>query len=485
MSKQYLKYEYRTGRIFIAFALFMQLAFMLIPIVSMRGYSPSGIVEGSVLIGYVISVALTFIIPALELNFVHMKRSVDSYLALPVSRLAMLNSILVYTFSVAGGGFLVSGTALCLLYGGQQYLAAVIGGVATIAALTAINSLVFLLANNTFDGIVMLGAYALLPAALYFAILVFEQRTVAGFNPISEKYYAFYLSPAYLGTTIFLSLTGEVEIEHFALRWLLLTAFGALSYWGLIREFVHRRSERAEQISDAPAAYPFIIPAYVFLALFMAATDARRSGLRESFVYLVIILFIYAVASFIYKRKIRVTWQMAAFFAVTVAIAAGLSYAAYETKGFGMAYSYDKAPAKERVSYYGYFHRNGNLYDEGYDLRVEMAVEGPDTELKARRRELIERLREQGIERFYSDEENELVGLYSNFTLGIIDGERSYVYYMQPPTAEELRELDRLGDLSVTGYSYDENGTYVQKELTTEEAIEIITGERQAASSGK
>ncbi|MGX8699558.1 MAG: hypothetical protein ACSW8F_06470, partial [bacterium] len=270
MPKKYLMYELRTRRMLFIFLFFSELAFMLAPH-TIFGSRTEMLVLG-VAIGYALSMGLSVLLPMLSLSFVHKKSSVDAFFALPVSRRDQLFSILAADIGFTVGSFIVNSLLLLLSTGLgnltlSQYLLGLLTAALTLAALTIVTSLLFLMGNSIFDGVVMVGGYFLLPLAVHLVMVVLDQN-VAGWDPLTDFQVALFLSPAYLAGMLTFSVFSGEEVEHVLLMGVLLAGYTAAALYGLKVQYLDRETERAENISEKPYAYPFLIHAFTFCFLF-------------------------------------------------------------------------------------------------------------------------------------------------------------------------------------------------------------------------
>lgn len=304
----------------------------------------------------------TYVFPVFLFSFVHRRRTVDMNFAAPVSRKEMLVTSLGFA-----AGFEI------LLYIVVIFIAGMLGmsmdspgmlgrlvlyGALSLAVAMAFHSLLFLLGNSILDGIIMYGLYGALASLVGLAVRVFQ----SSFLPYGDFWnlggkvgLSAYLSPSSLGYGLVkeaVNPSGMSLVPAF----LALAVFAALSWLGLKKEFIERKSERAEQVSNGFFAYPFALNAITLLAvccLMMSAVSSAHSsssGISYSLEILLffLIFFMYTIGTFIYRRRVRFTLKGILFYALSVALSMVFSSLAWQTHAFGFG---DRMPSLPRYPY--------------------------------------------------------------------------------------------------------------------------------------
>lgn len=227
-----------------------------------------------------------------------------------------------------------------------------------IAGLVFFYGTVFLLANNFFDGIVMIIAYMLLPLFLAFAVAIFQDTFVCGYNPFDLTVFG-YLSMPFMACNMFFESMNFIFREHMEyislfnrqnLDMFIFLIEAIIFGIALYITFTSHKAESVEQKSDGVFAYPSLIYIYTFIFLFILTSGvtfntnylgSAKSIFSSSIVYLFVFIF-FMIAHFVYRRKIYINMRMIVFFALTILFASSFSSIAYQTRGFGFSDNYIK-----------------------------------------------------------------------------------------------------------------------------------------------
>ena len=353
MNKNLLKYLFKSKKtaitfIFVVFILVYSMIYTLIDIE--KTYIVAlGVITA---IAYILSVVLV----PITFGFVHNKKAVDSYFSLPISRkeqlittqvfcdLVILIPVIVLTFVSLFINVFFGENVYVFSY--LLYLVLMIIGIIVI---TMFNTATFLLANSTFDGIVMIFAYLLIPALLTIAIEVFASSYIYGFESLkSEKFMSLisivYASIIGLGQSCEGMFYGEIEYRDIIFFLICISWHFVASIIILKNNFILRKVERAETISNRFASYPFIIYFYIFTLLFIFIALNSESHLASYVISFVLIFICFEIANCVYKRKIKIEIKDICFFMLSVGVALLIGYVANKTNGFGIAYRYEKNP---------------------------------------------------------------------------------------------------------------------------------------------
>lgn len=423
MSKNYFIYQLKEKRIAIIFFFVIYLAISLTSFLESDPYLIHSF-NTSIGFAYAMSILLTFVLPIALFGFVHNRRSTDVYFALPISRKQLGITSLVFMFLICFGYFFIS-SVIAYLLSRMQMPFGIFCGLLGISALSlfcllCINSLFFLIANNFFDGIIMVGAYTAFPYMLYSVISGFYMDLVAGANYISfHETFASYLSPLYLSVANFYNLI-EIEATKVgviryipsinAIYILCIVVYTLLALYGLYCSFVKRKSERAEQVSNSFFAYPFVIHSYALgiLAIFAFGLVSSRNGYRGFILYYLLLLFIYVVALFVYKRKIQLTMKSLIFFSVGSLVTIGIALVGWKSRGFGLADQYRND--LDKYVTYSYYAQVSNddlskpaTFENEDDLYVSYTLTIPVSQLDfyADAINILELCRRDSIDLFY------------------------------------------------------------------------------------
>lgn len=494
MNKQYLKYLIRQNRIAYLFFGMLYAGMTLAVFISWRGSQDVlGMLNESLLIASGLGIVLTYILPAVLLSFVHRRRSADLYFSLPIKRSELLITTIVFIIGLIWLYFTVSMTAAFLLaplMDPLRWAKYVLAMGLIIATLTLYHSALFLVANNIFDGVVMIAAYTFFPLVLFLTVEAFTNATIAGiagYNLSSGIVELF--SPFALGVNLLTSIVRSYQmlIPVSPVGPLLLVLYAVISALALRKEFVYRQTERAEQVSDGFFSYPFVIHIYAFCILIvLAAHQPSFFYLQSNLVWYLILLMIYIVAMFVYRRKVQVRLKDLAVYAGGVVLTLLLNYAAWQTHGFGLADHY-RTDVGTNLVYYYYANVDaadlGKLdnYETGRTANVTVQIKIPLVQKEAYTEvmELFETKRKEGIDGFYNPRSgytctlnvcNETVYHNGQQTDYITDNDYRYQIYT-PFTEEELVLLSEYGEIRVYYDRYvDETTNY--EDMTLEQFLE-------------
>ena len=214
MRKSFITYLFKNRKIAILF--FGILYFALVSLTAIRGFTQVDDFYSRIMIGFLISSGITMALPVIQFAFVHQKKSVDAYFSLPYSRKEILHTNLFFIWLIAFGYFLIAILFNSLFVLGKlnllHFLGLLVVAGILLACLTLSHSVIYLLANNIFDGIVMLGAYAVLTFMLIMLNNSFITNMVAG-KLAEGPGPGIYLSPLYLANT-FIESYGAHYLLH-------------------------------------------------------------------------------------------------------------------------------------------------------------------------------------------------------------------------------------------------------------------------------
>ncbi len=360
MNRNYFKYLLKERKLVLIFFFVLYLA---IPMSVFIMLSNSSRLADSVLIAFLINLCLTYALPVLSFAFVHRRRSADLYFSLPVSRTQQLVTILVFCIAVPIV-FFTTAVLLCLIAShawamAGQVLIMILYAAVIMAEMTVINSSMYLLANNLFDGIIMVCAYTFLPALIYLIFSMFISNMVAGANLSTyTSLPAAVTSPLWMNGVTFIDLLDVLHGNAFRARslYIIMPAVYALVSLLLLKiHFIDRKSERAEQVSDDILAYPAAIHLCLFLVMTAISVYVVRFSFRDSIIWYLILLFIYIVSMFVYRRSLKVEPRSLAIYGIIAAVCFGITRTAWATEGFSLARNYSLTNGQFlNYSYYVY-----------------------------------------------------------------------------------------------------------------------------------
>lgn len=432
MNKDYLKYLFKSKKGLVAFTL---IAYLLIEITCYFSVSEERLIATLAGTGVVLGIVSYALVPIM-FSYTHNKKAVDSYFALPIKRKEMLISTLTFIFLVAIVPFVILSLANLLITFVTNMpiniaafllflLIAIIGSMAVVL----FSASLFLEANTTFDGIVLICAYTLLPYILLLAFDCFQDFFVYGYDVTNILMTNMsYISLPY-AIVVNVVKTCDLFNEVFVMPNLIKLVICILwhlvvSFMALERNFLERKTERAETISNRFFSYPFIIYAYVLSLVMITAFSTFADQLGKTLIPYALIFIAYIASEFVYKRKFSISIKNIIFYVLSIAISVSLGIVAYNTKGFGLSEKYNKNPENiyYSLNYYNYDNsdlsnkeidelvNNYNNQHNGYEYFVEIVIKNKDIAKSKELIDLIESKRKDSIDCYYESKENIYLG---------------------------------------------------------------------------
>lgn len=464
MNKPYFKYLARSYKYLIVF--FFAIYFSLSILYAMPSDAYFRTYEMCTIAG-ILSACACYVLPIILFSFVHKRSSADVYHGLPISRKEHRITILLFSFAVIFGYFLLTCLFGYLVYGIGTVrilsVLAMLGYMAfTILTLLCVNSALYLLGNNILDGLVILAAYTLffLPCALAESIIA--ERMVAGTSTFLSAPIAQLLSPAVILLRNFLNLASyHSGIQFgFSILYLVIAAvYLVLGWFGLKQEFDERKSERAEAISDHPLAYPTVINMYaIVLLLVIGSGVVTRFGTDAILAYLAVLI-CYTAGTFLYRRKIQIDLKRTGIFVLEAVITLALMWVCWKTKGFGMAYQYSLNRGYVLNYEYSAAVEESDLgkhyvYEQNVYVHFTLYFSTDELDRYPELIDLLEKKRHEAIESFYRQYEDYSVSLRvynrEKYDDSIVN---DYTYHPEVLfTEEELKYISQYTDVIVQDY---------------------------------
>ena len=426
-----------------------------------------------------IAVLLCYILPIVVFKYIHDKKAVDTYFSLPLSRKELLVTGLLFcvlaTIIPSGISYLVYN----LIYESHSIPSAIgFNALVSVAStcLILFNTMLYQLANTEFDGIVMIGAYSLLPLAMLVVMEIFLETFVCGYAESSFEIIG-YLSPAYLLSALFLKNYNTFHLELDILDWkylLALIVFAIISFVIMYKLFPKRDVERAGTSSSKFFAYPFVIYTYTLLVLFGISSNYSYSyagifSFLEEFLVLYIITFaLFVIAHFVYKRKFYFNIQLPIFYVIALAISLLFCTFARSTNGFGLANDYlldsknvlyeMNCPCVNQDIYEWFEKQTGEKVDY---IDFYIKANNIDGDLTEKEITVMEKYRNIAIEQFYDKKNTEDYMNVSYISLNIRDVDHKvsrYYHFAKKIDLNTLLSLAKYDGIEVTVTC--ENGDY-------------------------
>lgn len=467
MSKNYFQYLLKSNKISLIFFFILYLAFAFTPFFMFTGTNTGSNFQSVVMISFVMSILLSFALPVILLKFTMNRTSADVFLALPLSRRSQLITILLFAFGISGGFYAVAvlftwiflATSAVKVMNG---ILLILFGLLIILIMLIVNSFLFLLANNVFDGIIIMSAYTLIPIALFFVINSFMADMVAGYyyTDLFDSGFHIYASVLLMSIKNFLPMIQSSTVnaaESFDFNFLcfiLTLVYACIAAYGLKKTFIERKAEQAEQLSDGFFAYPFIISIYAFMILLILAFKGISNSFNGKYIYYLLLFLVYVISSFVYRRKIQITKSCLILFAIFIAGSLCFASISWNTHGFGLADHYESNEG-DIISYYY------NIYnletDDGTRVSISFNLDVP-LDQKDNMKEavdILENLRRKSIDSFYSK-------IFTDYSDGSLEVSNQYVKGSHKYT------------ISSTEHYYHAQGTLSKQELKTISRYTVI-----------
>ncbi|MGI6736879.1 MAG: hypothetical protein ACOX41_06170 [Anaerovoracaceae bacterium] len=458
MNKKYLRFLFDQYRVSLLFFLVIYAAAVLIQVLLDDGSSGRENIAAALELAGGMSMAIAFFMPLPLFSYLHRRRSVDMYGAIPYSRTAQLLTNLAFAYIYAFGTFLL---AWLVLLGPARHAGIGAGLLVSYLIMMALicltlmlfNSALFTIGNNIVDGVIILAAYTALPLTLLLLLSAFQDNMVPAlldYNSDLAKWFSpLAMSGQITSSLADMSLTKGAVTMFDARTIIVLLCFCVVSCLILRSQVLRRSMERAEQVSNSRLAYPLIIPLYaliVLISFFMSAKSGDSVGLL--LLEVVVVFVAYAVGQFIYRRTLRPNRRMLIGFAVCVAASALFTFAAWQTHGFGEGDKFVRLPPGKVEYSYSYkadpsdLSMPGDMDKDLADVTFQVNVPADGRDGEAAR--LMEDLRRRESEEFYDSffrPENYYDSTLNVSLPGVDEGYLSYSINGRGLTEDQLRTI--------------------------------------------
>ena len=385
IDKNYFTYLLRSKKIAWLFCFVMYMAISLSEYLSI-GVNRQNLFFNSLVISSGLSLLMMFVLPIILFAFVHRKRSCDQYFSLPIKRKNLLFTTIAFSFLLTMGYYVATSIVSMVLAWGTIHQAQFISYLVSTAylaigtiCLLLINSAIYLLANNIFDGIVLLLAYSAIPVLILITsntildtllisfISSFDSNGLL-FSPIGIIFYNFYklVTPVMSGAPI-------TSVDFSLFQNCMVIVYTIVACFLLKKHFIQRKTERAEQTSNTFLSYPFIINFYLLFCLFIIAFSSLQTTIGEFIIVYLVLFFIYIISIFIYKRKLKFYWKNALYFVIAAIVSNSFSHFIYANKAFGLPYLYPTNTGDYLYYNYNYYDPDSQ-YDEDNDAYTNVSL---------------------------------------------------------------------------------------------------------------
>lgn len=317
-------------------------------------------------------IGLSYLLPLFNYRFIQYKKSVDTFLSLPIKKATLFKTIFAFSlFELIAPFFVNSLLALIIIflkgyYIDIPYYFIYIVFISVFAfVLLVINTFITIKCNTSIDTIICMVAYSVLPFAIFGAILSFIERYVVGtyfyddeiLNFISVLFYFMNYGFAILSKALSSQTSNQINYINSI-------GFGVLSillYCFTIKSFVKRSGEAAEQITSSKLMYKLIIPAYTVLCFMLVSIENRLS---DYFVFLIVVFIVYMIGIFIANREVKITKTSIILFIIFVIFTNVLGYVFKANRAFGLSKNFPED--YKYISVYSSINDNNDNSDVSY-----------------------------------------------------------------------------------------------------------------------
>lgn len=447
--------------------------------------------EASIVLQSLLSAGLLFVLPVMVFYYVHDKKAVDTFFSIPVSRKEMLITNMVFIVSTIAIPQLLSMIVYGIFKGislGSVVLYC-LEALLAVCAIASFNSMLFLLANNIIDGIIVIGAYTFLPLSLLITLDTFLRTFVAGINSFKLSFIG-YLSPIFMGFDVISEYLRKGQ--HFINHNIALIIVLIVSAVVLYRNYVNRKVERANTLTTKLATYPLIMTIYLFMVLLLLSTaygfsyvglDGTIHFIKDQIVLYIVLFAIFVSAYFIYKRQLSFNYKLPILFIVAALITLLFAQSAKTTRGFGLSDKYIKNEPHTQYSVnlwqdknYGgsnnkvidYFAKKLDYTPSYINVNVLVGVERTRVEISQKCLDFLEKTRLAAIDYYYSNDKDYSDSVGNMYVESKQNKDlETYSYTLKGVDLDELMSLVNEPYVTISvqtdkaEYSVDKNGELI------------------------
>lgn len=462
MNKGYFRFLFRSNRISLLFFAVLYALISFTSLISQNKFS------SALLSGYVMSLILACVLPVYLFSWVHNRKRVDLFASLPYSRKNILFSSLAMAVLVPIVYFLVIGAVLSLMDRSHtlwpMYGTLMGHLIFYTVCIVLFHTAVYLIANNMLDGIILLVSYTLMPVLITYSVMFFlEAMSPLSFSGTADIYQFFPLPSAIMDAVRTGSRFASEDYygSTYSVSLLKILPAAILSAWSLIPDFVHRKMERAEQLSAGFFAYPFVINVYA-AGVMLAICVSFHTDSNAVILILMALFAVYMIAQFIYRRSIRPTVKMILNFVICLAACACMTFITWKTECFHTA---DHIAPRDRYlqfTYYGSIKEN-----DGNNVSFSLLIDRNDSDQKEVL-DLLNSYTDEITDAFYHSSQSQN-NSYHDMTINASnknDDETMRTVYNSFAcgrllSTDELEKISQYTDVTVD--YYDESGNLQQE----------------------
>ena len=250
-----------------------------------------------------------------------------------------------------------------------------------------------------------------------------------------------------------------------------LVIYACIACFLLKKNFVERKTERAEQVSNTFFSYPFIINFYLLVSLVNLGFSIIKSNMIDSFILLYILLFcIYLISIFVYKRKIKFYWKNILYFVSAALITFGCGKFIFMNHAFSLPYKYP-LNAGEKINYYiNEYNLHKDLsskdleanYSVNLSINIDIPTDQLNTEQYKQAVSILEAYRKQAIDLWFTTSQSNYdrgANLYISNAIQNKDLASCSYQTKDLFTIDELKQLAKVGTIEIEYYDH-ETGNY-------------------------
>lgn len=311
----------------------------------------------------------------IPLNFGCFKNKIaaDTYFALPIKKLSMLNTVLLFTVlevflvgiisSIIGiiGFGIFTGQFISLF----KYLFIELFVIIIISLFVVIFTNLFMITNHIVDGILTMIGYMIIPVFMTIILI----GVIGQFTLNVDQLFSKIMSILNYGLNPFLTLSNfisnfnnDLSVKNYLVMFCV-SIIALINYFIFVNEVKNIKVENIGSLTKHILTYPLLITSLLFAII----NSNNIISFELNSVFMIVVAFVIClVGNFVYNRQIAFKFKYLLQVLIVVLITGIFQYSLVLTKGFGL--SYDISMSKEmslRVGYnncYISFSDNHNKY---------------------------------------------------------------------------------------------------------------------------
>ncbi len=282
----------------------------------------------------------------IPLNFGHFKNKIaaDTYFALPIKKLSMLNTVLLFTilevFLIGMISSIIGIFSFGVLLGFDlffKYLFIELFIIILISLFIIIFTNLFIITNHIVDGILTMIGYMIVPVFMLFILMGIISQFTLNVSDLFSKI----MSLLNYGLNPFVTLFNFIVNYHRNLahnNYLVIfcvSIIALINYLIFVYEAKNIKVENIGSLTRHILTYPLLINSLLFAII--NSNNIINFDLNNAFV-LVVAFIICLIGNFIYNRQISFKFKYLFQILIVVLITGVFQYSLVLTKGFGLSY---------------------------------------------------------------------------------------------------------------------------------------------------